>query len=129
MISPVDRDPLPANDDDQAAARVRRVLWISAIGALLAAALLGWALTAEASKVKRSGKERYQFQRANPCPVNGAQRGPCPGYVIDHVVALCEGGPDLRTNMQWLTVEAAREKDAAMLKRCRPAGPEYRGGK
>ncbi len=92
---------------------------------LLAAALVVWSDGAEASKVKRSSKERKQFQVANPCPANGATRGRCPGYVVDHIVALCEGGPDTRANMQWLTVAEAREKDLATLKRCRPRGPGY----
>jgi hypothetical protein len=98
-------------------------LWLIAILAALLLAL--WSITAEASLVTRSTKARYQFQKMNPCPATGKKKGSCPGYVIDHVVALCEGGPDTPANMQWLTKAAAREKDLAMLKRCRPKGPGY----
>jgi len=37
--------------------------------------------------------------------------GPCPGYIIDHVIALKRGGPDTPANMQWQTVEDAKAKD------------------
>ena len=34
-----------------------------------------------------------------------------PGYVIDHIVPLALGGADTPTNMQWQTIQAAKEKD------------------
>jgi uncharacterized membrane protein len=34
-----------------------------------------------------------------------------PGYVIDHVVALCKGGADAPYNMAWQTVAEAKAKD------------------
>ena len=37
--------------------------------------------------------------------------GPCPGYVIDHVIPLKRDGPDAPSNMQWQTVSEAKEKD------------------
>jgi hypothetical protein len=54
---------------------------------------------------------RAQFMRMHPCPATGRHRGPCPGYVIDHIVALKRGGADRPGNMQWQTVQEAREKD------------------
>jgi hypothetical protein len=38
------------------------------------------------------------------------------GYVIDHIIPLAKGGPDLPTNMQWQTIAAAKVKDAWELK-------------
>jgi hypothetical protein len=37
--------------------------------------------------------------------------GPCPGYVIDHIIDLECGGPDKPSNMQWQTRAEARVKD------------------
>lgn len=51
-----------------------------------------------------------QFKRANPCPVNGATRGACPGWQVDHVQPLCAGGPDATANLQWLTVADHKAK-------------------
>lgn len=121
--------PHAANDDTQGLAIARRVLYAAAIGAAVGAGLLAWSL-ADASNVKRNSAERYRFQRDHPCPaVTVPAKGSraCPGYVVDHIVPLCEGGEDHRRNMQWLTVEQHREKNAEELKRCRPAGPGYGG--
>ena len=60
---------------------------------------------------RRSAAAKAAFRRDNPCPSTGRPNGGCPGYVIDHVVALKRGGPDAPSNMQWQTVEAARAKD------------------
>lgn len=59
------------------------------------------------------------FQRTTPCPSNGATRGACPGYVIDHVKPRCAGGPDQPSNMQWQTVAEAKIKDRAERAQCR----------
>jgi len=45
------------------------------------------------------------------CPATGKTYGACPGYVVDHVIALKRGGADSASNMQWQTTRAAREKD------------------
>lgn len=129
MATPMHRDAFSANDDDARVERarltVRIAIWLTALVALLAGA--GFlASLADASTMKRSSTERYRFQRDNPCPANGAQRGKCLGYVIDHVVPLCELGADHRSNMQWLTIAEHREKNRAELERCRPKG-ERRG--
>ncbi len=34
-----------------------------------------------------------------------------PGYVVDHIKALCCGGQDVITNMQWQTIAEAKKKD------------------
>lgn len=66
----------------------------------------------------RSRAARTQFQLMNSCPSTGATRGPCPGYVVDHIIPLCGGGPDLPCNMQWQTIEAAKQKDQIERKFC-----------
>ncbi len=60
---------------------------------------------------KRSKAARTAFMCDNPCPSTGATDGPCPGYVVDHITPLKEGGADLPSNMQWQTEEDAKAKD------------------
>jgi hypothetical protein len=50
-------------------------------------------------------------KREHPCPATRLPKGPCPGYIIDHVIALKRGGADTPANMQWQTVEEAKAKD------------------
>jgi hypothetical protein len=54
---------------------------------------------------------RRAFRAEHPCPATGTTTGACPGYVIDHVIALKRGGPDEPGNMQWQTKAEARAKD------------------
>lgn len=76
--------------------------------ALTAALLPNTALDA---RQHRDHKAVAAFKRDNPCPSNGARRGSCPGYVVDHVTALACGGPDHPSNMQWQTIPDAKAKD------------------
>lgn len=69
--------------------------------------------------VERSRLQRAEFQRAHPCPSTGRTRGACPGWQVDHIQALMCGGRDETSNMQWLTVEAHREKTKADIKSCK----------
>jgi hypothetical protein len=62
-------------------------------------------------KIRRSASARAAFRREHPCPATGSTSGACPGYVIDHVEALCVGGKDAPENMQWQTLAEARAKD------------------
>lgn len=62
-------------------------------------------------RIKRSARAKDAFKRSHPCPSTGRSGGACPGYVIDHVRALKHGGADDPSNMQWQTVEQAKEKD------------------
>ena len=70
------------------------------------------------AKSHRSEAQKNAFKHANPCPSNGNNHGPCPGYVIDHIVPLACGGPDDASNMQWQTIEDGKIKDSFELSMC-----------
>jgi len=63
------------------------------------------------SRTPRSAWAKHEFQREHPCPLTGRQTGKCPGYVIDHRIALCVGGKDDPTNMRWQTFDQSILKD------------------
>ena len=63
------------------------------------------------ARTKRSQSAKVEFKRERPCPGTGARKGPCNGYVIDHIKALSCGGSDAPSNMQWQTVAEGRAKD------------------
>jgi hypothetical protein len=84
---------------------------------VLAVVLTSLGLTAEAS-TKRSQSAKVEFKQQHPCPATGAAKGPCKGYVIDHVKALACGGADSPVNMQWQTVADAKAKDKWERKEC-----------
>lgn len=62
-------------------------------------------------RIARSSQAKREFRKTEPCPATGETTGACPGYVIDHVVALACGGEDDPSNMQWQTVAEAKAKD------------------
>lgn len=72
-----------------------------------------------ADALPRSKAARAAFMREHPCPANGAIRGSCPGWQIDHVMPLKCGGADDPSNMQWLTIADHRAKTKAEAKDCR----------
>jgi hypothetical protein len=65
----------------------------------------------ENGRIHRSRAATDEFKREHPCPATGASRGPCRGYVIDHIRPLAIGGADEPANMQWQTRANARAKD------------------
>lgn len=67
-------------------------------------------------KILRSAKQVNAFKRTHPCPTNGNLSGKCPGYIVDHIVALCVCGKDRASNMQWQTVADAKIKDRTECK-------------
>ena len=69
--------------------------------------------------IERQPSQRAAFVRANPCPATGKARGPCPGFVVDHITPLCAGGLDHPANMQWQTAEDAKTKDREERRLCR----------
>ena len=83
---------------------------------ILVAALL---LPAFADAGPRSSAARLSFARHHACPATGQFKTSCPGYVIDHVVPLCAGGPDTPANMQWQEYRASLVKDAQERAHCR----------
>lgn len=80
-------------------------------------AILLLSATPTDARVLRSHRAVADFKRMEPCPSTGLARGRCPGWVIDHRVALCVGGADAPGNMRWMTVAAAKSKDRW---ECRP---------
>jgi hypothetical protein len=41
------------------------------------------------------------------------------GYVVDHAVPLCAGGPDTAENMQWQPIAESYQKDIFERSLCR----------
>lgn len=68
-------------------------------------------------RIARSHAAKDAFMRKHPCPSTGRTHGSCPGYIIDHVKALCVGGKDAPSNMQWQTVADAKAKDKIECKK------------
>lgn len=56
-------------------------------------------------KIIRSESAKRDFMKQTGYPKGR------PGYVIDHVIPLKKGGCDCPDNMQWQTIEEAKEKD------------------
>lgn len=96
-----------------------RALRVSQIYPVALAVLTGILLSAPIDGIARSSSAKHEFRKLHPCPTNPAPRGPCRGYVIDHVIPLVCGGADAPGNMQWQTIEAGKAKDRWETKGCR----------
>lgn len=83
---------------------------------LLIAALLTTPL-ADAN-IARSSAARTSFAKTTACPATGLNKLPCPKYVIDHIVPLCAGGIDNKSNMQWSGYVSSKGKDKEELALC-----------
>lgn len=86
---------------------------------LLATAVAAFLVLPSEARTKRSQSAKAEFKRQQPCPSTGASRGPCSGWVIDHIKALACDGADHPSNMQWQTVADARAKDKWERRGCR----------
>lgn len=91
--------------------------WLSDLIFAIAFVALGLT-TAPADAAKRSQSAKVEFKQQHPCPATGASKGPCKGYVIDHVQPLACGGADRPENMQWQTVAEGKAKDKWERKQC-----------
>jgi len=87
--------------------------------ALAAGILLALSLAATAQPIQRSAAEVRAFRTENPCPVTGRTRGACPGWAVDHIRALCAGGEDKPSNMQWIENPDHRFKTLVDVRECR----------
>ena len=83
----------------------------------LLALLLALPTTSDA-RIKRDQSAKVEFKREQPCPATGAPKGPCKGWVIDHIQPLAFGGTDAAFNMQWQTVADGKAKDKWERKGC-----------
>ena len=75
-----------------------------------------------ASAAPRSQAEVRAFRAAHPCPATGRARGACTGWEVDHIRPLCAGGPDHRSNLQWIRKEDHRFKTFVDVRECRRMG-------
>jgi hypothetical protein len=62
-------------------------------------------ITAPAFADGRSSSAVRKFERENP------PSGPRRDYVIDHIIPLRNGGTNDQKNLQWQTIQDAKEKD------------------
>jgi hypothetical protein len=66
----------------------------------------------------RDPKQVAAFRKLKPCPSTKKATGPCPDWVVDHIVPLCWGGDDLPGNMQWQEKRASYLKDKFEREAC-----------
>lgn len=74
---------------------------------------------ARAEPTPRSPRTVVLFKRLHPCPATDLPRGPCPGWIVDHVIPLCARGKDDPSNMQWQRRADALAKDRTERAACR----------
>src|SRR5437868_3616872 len=70
---------------------------VEAIMIAFAAAFLGLLssmMGAVGYATERDVHQRAAFVKLHPCPATGKAKGPCLGYVVDHIKPLCAGGAD-----------------------------------
>ncbi len=47
------------------------------------------------------------FRLKKPCPATGSVKGPCAGFLVDHIKPLNRGGRDTPDNLRWRTIAQA----------------------
>lgn len=85
------------------------VLWITLLLLVLAVYDLTFA---------RDPGQVRAFRKDHPCPSTGKTSGACSGWVVDHIIPLCWGGPDAPANMQWQEQRASFIKDKFEREAC-----------
>lgn len=60
--------------------------------------------------ISRDPTVTYAFRKVWKCPVTKLTTGPCPGWSIDHIIPLANGGCDAVWNLQWLPNEIKSSK-------------------
>lgn len=95
---------------DSPNARQVKLMTLPRWPAVICALLLALPAISDA-RIKRSQSVKVAFKRNNYCPSTGAAKGPCKGYVIDHITPLACGGADVVENMQWQTIAEGKAKD------------------
>ena len=73
--------------------------------------ILIFLLAISASVFARDRNQVRLFRSTHPCPATQSTKGACVGWIIDHRVGLCVGGPDRPYNLRWMTKESALAKD------------------
>lgn len=71
--------------------------------------------------IKRSAAVVRHFRLTHVCPSTQGFTLTCKGYIVDHIVPRCLGGPDTVENMQYQTLAAARAKDRIEKQMCHVA--------
>ena len=66
-------------------------------------------------RIERSGAARAAFKREQPCPATHLPTGACPGYIIDHVIALKRGGPDTPAMRHKGRVQVGSDADLTLF--------------
>lgn len=76
-------------------------------------------------RIKRNPKVIRLFRATVPCPATGQTERHCPGYVVDHKIALAcakteeeRAALDSLPNLQWQTVAEAKAKDRIERQQC-----------
>lgn len=93
--------------------------WLRRLSLVFALVAVASAVSPAFARIDRDRAQVRAFRAEHPCPATGRTRGACPGWHVDHVIALCSGGADRPHNMQWITREAHREKTAVDVRECR----------
>lgn len=73
-------------------------------------------------RIARSSYQVVKFKRSVPCPATNVISKTCPGYIVDHVVPLCNCGKDAPSNMQWQTKADSLLKDRWERNICQERG-------